>query len=67
MGLIIKSSIKSFRSTQRLISTKSRLLMLHFMLDVPENEGNSRKLKKEQEIVQHFSEKYVDIMYQNKI
>ena len=41
--------------------------MLHFMLDVPENEGNSRKLKKEQEIVQHFSEKYVDIMYQNKI
>ena len=41
--------------------------MLYFMLDVAENEGNSRKLEKEQEIVQNFSEKYVDIMYQSKI
>ena len=30
--------------------------MLHSMLDIPENEGDSRKLKKVQELVQHFRE-----------
>ena len=30
-------------------------MMLHFMLDFPENEGDSRKLKKVEELVQHFS------------
>ena len=29
--------------------------MLHSMLDFPENEGDSRKLKKVQALVQHFS------------
>ena len=30
--------------------------MLHSMLDFPENERDSRKLKKVQELVQHFRE-----------
>ena len=30
--------------------------MLHSMLNIPENEGDSRKLKKVQELVQHFQE-----------
>ena len=30
--------------------------MLHFILDFTENEEDSRKLKKVQELVQHFSE-----------
>ena len=30
--------------------------MLHFMLDFQENEGDSRALKKVQELVQHFRE-----------
>ena len=30
--------------------------MLHSWLDILENEGDSRKLKKVQELVQHFSE-----------
>ena len=30
--------------------------MLHSMLDFPENEGDSRKLKKVQELLQHFQE-----------
>ena len=44
--------------------------MLHAMLDFPENEVDNRKLKKVQELVQHFREQLVsnvDIMYQNKI
>ena len=28
--------------------------MLHYMLDFPKNEEDSRKMKKEQELVQHF-------------
>ena len=30
--------------------------MLHSMLNIPENEEDSRKLKKVQELVQHFQE-----------
>ena len=32
--------------------------MLHSMLDFPENKEPSRKLKKVQELVQHFREQY---------
>ena len=38
-----------------------RLLMLHSVLNFPENEGDSQKLKKLQALVQHFSNG--DIMY----
>ena len=31
-------------------------MMLHFRLDFPGNEGDSRKLKKVQELVKHLSE-----------
>ena len=53
--------------------------MLRSVLDFPENEGDSRKLKKVQELIQHFREQcrmyrnYVKllqlckIMYRNKI
>ena len=37
------------------------------MIDFSANEVDSRKLKKIQELVQHFIEESVDIMYQNRI
>ena len=69
MGLIIKRNTKAFLTTkdwcqnptsfvleQFLLETGFTLLMLHFMLDFQENEGDSRALKKVQELVQHFRE-----------
>ena len=70
MGLIIKKSIKAFWNTKDCSQNPATsfiwssfynrqvtlLLMLHFVLDFPENEGDSRKLKKVQELFQHFSE-----------
>ena len=35
--------------------TRNRLVMLHSLLDIPENEGDSTKLKKLLALVQHFS------------
>ena len=34
-------------------------MMLHSVLDFPENEEDSRKLKKEHEVVQHFREQCI--------
>ena len=69
MGLIIKRNTKAFLTPkdwcqnptsfvleQFLLETGFTLLMLHFMLDFQENEGDSRALKKVQELVQHFRE-----------
>ena len=39
--------------------------MLHSMLDFPENEKNSRKLKKVQALVQHFSNLNIYVPKQN--
>ena len=39
--------------------------MLHFMLDFPENEKDSRKLKKVQALVQHFSNLDIYVSKQN--
>ena len=37
--------------------------MFHSMLDFPESKGDSRKLKKVKELVQHFQEQRVGIIY----
>ena len=39
----------------RALFIKDRLLILHSMLDFRANEGHTRKLKKVQNLVQHFT------------
>ena len=41
--------------------------MLHAMLDFSENEGDSRKLKKMEKLVQYFSERRRDYVRQQNI
>ena len=38
-----------------LLSRQITLIMLHSTLSLPGNEGDSRKMKKAEQIVQHFS------------
>ena len=78
MELIIKSSTKTFWNekdrSQKPTSivlfwssfyyTDYRLVMLHAMLDFSENEGDSRKLKKMEKLVQYFSERRRDYVRQ---
>ena len=80
MELIIKRSIKAFWNTEDwpqnptsfdfcfgAVLFRDRLpYWLSTQLDIPENKGDSKKLEKVQELVQHFRE-YADIIHQNKI
>ena len=71
MGLIIKRSMKAFWNTKDWSQNPTSFVLEQFlletdypptddapryMLDFTENERNSRKLKKVQELVQHFWE-----------
>ena len=67
MGLINKSNINAYWNTKDwsqstpafgAVFTRDRFLMLHSMLHFPENEGDTGKLKKVQNLVQHFSEQF---------
>ena len=67
MGLINKSNINAYWNTKDwsqsttafgAVFTRDRFLMLHSMLHFPEKEGDTRKLKKVQYFVQHFSEQF---------
>ena len=67
MGIINKSNINTYwnnkdwsQSTPAFgaIFTRDTFLMLHSMLPFPENEGDTGKLKKVQNLVQHFSEQF---------
>ena len=64
MRLINKSNINAYwnikdwsQSTPAFgaVLTRDRFLMLHSMLHFPENEGDTGKLKKVQNLVQHFT------------
>ena len=65
MGLINKSNINAYWNTKDwsqsttafgAVFTRDRFLMLHSMLHFSEKEGDTGKLKKVQNLVQHFSE-----------
>ena len=52
----LSRKLTSFVLEWILLSRQVTLIMLHSMLSFPENEGDSRKLKKAEQIVQHFSD-----------
>ena len=67
MGLINKSNINAYWNTKDwsqstpafgAVFTRDRFLMLHLMLHFPEKEGDTGKLKKVQNLIQHFSEQF---------
>ena len=67
MGLINKSNINAYWNTKDWSQstpvfgaafTRHRFLMLHLMLHFPEKDGNTGKLKKVQNLFQHFSEQF---------
>ena len=67
MRLINKSNINAYWNTKEwsqstpafgAVFTRERFLMLHLMLHFPEKEGDTGKLKKVHNLVQHFSEQF---------
>ena len=76
MGLINKSNINAYWNTKDwsqstpafgAVFTRDRFLMLHSMLHFPEKEGDTGKLKKQQNLVQHFSEQFRNYCVQKKM